>query len=96
MEFEWDEKKAKENNKKHGVTFEEAALAFYDEWAVEEFDDSHSDFTERRFTLIGFAENRLLRVTYTVRNEEIIRLISAEKARPFEERAYEKNRIKYD
>jgi len=67
MEFEWDEKKAKENIKKHdGISFEEAALAFYDEWAIEEHDDTHSDFTEKRFTLIGLAGNRLLRVTYTI------------------------------
>lgn len=97
MKFEWDENKAKENIKKHGgITFDEAKLAFFDEWAIEEFDESHSDFTEKRFTLIGFAVNSLLRVTYTIRSEEIIRIISAEKARPFEERAYNKHRNEYD
>lgn len=95
MNFEWDENKALENIKKHdGITFEEASLAFFDEWAIEEFDDAHSDLTENRFILIGLVGNRLLRVTYTVR--EKIRIISAEKARPFEERAYNKNRNEYD
>lgn len=97
MDFEWDERKAKENIEKHnGVTFNEATLAFYDKWAIEEFDDAHSDLNEKRFTLIGLTTNRLLRVTYTVRENEAIRIISAEKARPFEERAYNKNRNEYD
>ncbi len=95
MDFEWDKNKAQENIKKHdGITFEEASLAFFDEWAIEEFDDAHSDFSENRFILIGLVGRRLLRVTYTVR--EKIRIISAEKARPFDERAYNKNRNEYD
>jgi uncharacterized DUF497 family protein len=95
MDFEWDKNKAQENIKKHdGITFEEASLAFFDEWAIEEFDDTHSGFSENRYILIGLAGNRVLRVTYTVR--EKIRIISAEKARPYEERAYNKNRNEYD
>lgn len=48
MDFEWDKQKAKENIKKHdGVSFEEAAFTFYDKWAIEEHDDSHSDFRNR-------------------------------------------------
>ncbi len=97
MEFEWDEIKAKENIKKHdGISFEEAAFSFYDKWAIEEYDDSHSNFDETRFVLIGLAVNRLLRVTYTIRENEVIRIISAEKARPYEMRAYNKNRNEYD
>ena len=95
MDFEWDKKKVQENIKKHdGITFEEASLAFFDDWAIEEFDDAHSHLLETRFVLIGLAGERLLRVTYTAR--EKIRIISAEKARPFEERAYNKNRNEYD
>lgn len=97
MTFEWDERKAKENVAKHdGITFKEATLAFYDEWAIEEFDDAHSDLTEKRIVLIGLAANRLVRVTYTIRETEAIRIISAENARSFEERAYVKNRNEYD
>lgn len=91
MDFEWDTKKARANIKKHdGITFEDASLAFFDEFAIEEYDDLHSDISEKRFILIGLAGERLLRVTYTVR--EKIRIISAEKARPHEERAYIINR----
>lgn len=96
MKFEWDERKALENIKKHGINFDEAILIFFDELAIEEFDEAHSNFAEKRYTLIGLADNSLLRVTYTVRDEETIRIISAEKARSFEERAYNKNRNEYD
>lgn len=97
MDFEWDERKAKENIAKHdGISFDEASLAFYDEWAIEELDDAHSDSSEKRIILIGLSTNRLIRVTYTIRVNETIRIISAEKARPFEERAYNKNRKEYD
>ncbi|MCY7376052.1 MAG: BrnT family toxin [Pyrinomonadaceae bacterium] len=97
MEFEWNEQKARENIEKHdGVSFDEATLAFYDKWAIEEFDGDHSDLSEQRYVLIGLSTNRLLRVSYTVRNGENIRIISAEKARPFEKRAYHKNRNEYD
>ncbi|MCD9185183.1 MAG: BrnT family toxin [Pyrinomonadaceae bacterium] len=95
MDFEWDTNKAAENVKKHeGITFEEATLTFFDEWAIEEYDDAHSNISETRFVLIGLSGLRILRVTYTVR--EKIRIISAEKARPYEERAYNKNREEYD
>lgn len=94
MDFEWDRNKAADNERKHGVTFEEASLAFFDEWAIEEFDDAQSDDTEHRFILIGLAEYDLLRVVYTVRDK--IRIISAENARPYEKRAYNENRNEQD
>lgn len=94
MDFEWDRKKAAENERKHGVSFEEASLAFFDEWAIEEFDEAHSDDGEHRYVQIGLAEYDLLRVVYTVRDK--IRIISSEKARPYEERAYNKNRNEQD
>lgn len=85
MEFEWDEDKNIENIKIHdGISFEEAVSAFFDEWMLDVLDESHSDSDEQRFTIIGLADNRLLRVTYTIRKgetgEEIIRIISARKA----------------
>ena len=51
MEFEWDKEKAVANFKKHGVSFEEAALAFSDENAVELFDEMNSE-DEIRYQLI--------------------------------------------
>lgn len=94
MDFEWDRNKADENLRKHGITFEEASLAFFDEWAIEEFDDSHSEIGEKRFVLIGLAETDLVPVVYTVRDK--IRIISAERARPYERRAYEQSRNEHD
>ncbi|HMS43916.1 MAG TPA: BrnT family toxin [Pyrinomonadaceae bacterium] len=78
MEFEWDKEKAKANFKKHGVNFEEAALAFYDENAVELFDELNSD-AEIRFQIVGISNIRLLFVSYTERDEKI-RIISARTA----------------
>jgi hypothetical protein len=101
MEFEWDENKNAENIKNHdNISFEEAVSAFYDEWALDVFDESHTDFEEQRFTIIGLASYRLLRVTYTIRqsenNQEIIRIISARKARGYEKKDYEETRNKLD
>ena len=78
MEFEWDTEKAKSNFRKHGVSFEEAALAFFDENAVELFDETNSN-DEIRYQLIGIFDVRLIFVAYTARNEKI-RIISARKA----------------
>jgi uncharacterized DUF497 family protein len=78
MEFEWDKEKAVANFKKHGVSFEEAALAFFDENAVELFDETNSE-DEIRYQLIGISNTRLIFVAYTARNEKI-RIISARKA----------------
>ncbi len=86
MEFEWDEEKAKLNAQKHGVTFEEAELAFYDENAVILFDDTNSA-EEIRYQLIALSPNRLLFVSYTERFERI-RIISARKANARHTRIY--------
>jgi uncharacterized protein len=86
MEFEWDKEKAVANFKKHGVSFEEAALAFFDENAVELFDERNSD-DEIRYQLIGISNTRLILVAYTARNEKI-RIISARKANAKQIRIY--------
>ncbi len=86
MEFEWDKEKAKLNAQKHGVTFEEAELAFYDENAVILFDDANSA-EEVRYQLIAVSPNRLLFISYTERFERI-RIISARKANARHTRIY--------
>ncbi len=101
MNYEWDTDKERENTKKHeGVDFDLASKVFNDVWAIDEFDESHSTETERRFTIIGLAENRLLRVTFTVvteeNGEEIIRIISARKAIGKDKKSYEKARKQFD
>ncbi len=64
MEFEWDENKEEINIRKHGVNLNEAQKAFYDENAIDDYDEFHSD-EEQRFALIGLLTKRLLFVSYT-------------------------------
>ena len=54
IQFEWDPQKAALNELKHGVSFEEARTVFYDEYAVQFFDEDHSD-SEERFILLGMS-----------------------------------------
>ncbi|MGB7207905.1 MAG: BrnT family toxin [Pyrinomonadaceae bacterium] len=86
MEFEWDPKKAAENLRKHGISFVEAAEAFFDENAVDLFDDINSD-NEIRYQIVGISRRRLLFVAYTDR-DETIRIISARKANAKQVRIY--------
>lgn len=81
LRFDWDPVKAEANLRKHGVSFEEARTVFYDDFAVEFYDDEHSDW-EDRFLLLGLsAQLRLLLVCHCYReSESVIRLISAQEA----------------
>ena len=65
VEFEWDEHKNELNQKKHGISFEEAKSCFEDEHARVFFDVEHSK-NEDRSILIGLSEKlRTLIVVYT-------------------------------
>ena len=87
--FEWDTHKEKLNQKKHGVSFIEAQSIFYDEHAVQFFDDAHSSHTEERFLMLGISSNQhLLLVCHCVRNKNTIRIISARKATRTESNLY--------
>jgi len=79
--IEWDPAKAKANVRKHGVSFEEALSVFYDEFAVQFFDDDHLS-EEERFLLLGMSTGaRLLLVCHCEREAgHVIRIISARKA----------------
>jgi uncharacterized DUF497 family protein len=81
IKFEWDAAKATLNKKKHGVSFDEAQSVFYDELALQFFDDESSE-SEDRFLMLGFSdEARLLIVCHCEREQgSIIRIISARKA----------------
>ncbi len=81
IKFEWDVAKAAANIKKHGISFEEAQSIFYDEFAVQFFDDEHSS-DEERFLLLGMSTGaRLLLVCHCERDAgHTIRIISARKA----------------
>ena len=87
--FEWDERKNKANQKKHGVTFEEARTAFLDENARVVPDPEHSD-TEDRFVLLGLSIRlRVVVVCHCYRKkDEAIRIISARKADRTERKSY--------
>ena len=89
LRFEWDERKATANAKKHGVSFEEAKSVFVDERAKLIDDPDHSE-DEERFVLLGLSSAlRLLLVCHCYRSEgNVIRLISARKATAKESRAY--------
>ena len=89
LRFEWDERKAAANAKKHGVSFEEAKSVFVDEQAKLIDDPDHS-LDEDRFVLLGLSSSlRLLVVCHCYRDEgNIIRFISARKATTQESRFY--------
>lgn len=89
ISFEWDAAKAKANVRKHGVAFEEAQSVFYDEFAIQFFDEEHSA-SEGRFLLLGMSTGaRLLLVCHCEREAgDIIRIISARKATPRESAFY--------
>ncbi|PPD51511.1 MAG: hypothetical protein CTY12_07645 [Methylotenera sp.] len=89
IKFEWDTYKASSNKKKHGVSFEEAKSVFYDEFAMQ-FYDEESSKSEDRFLMLGFSdEARLLIVCHCERNAgSIIRIISARKATKTEANYY--------
>jgi uncharacterized protein len=90
MEFEWDERKAATNERKHGVSFSEAATAFADALAAIFPDPDHSD-DELREILVGYSERgRLLIVSFTERPPNL-RIISARVASPAERRRHEEN-----
>lgn len=86
IKFEWNEKKNVINQKKHGVSFEEAAIVFSDPIRYEMYDRKHS-IIERRWIVIGLAGWKILKVSFTERDKKI-RLISARKADKFDEEVY--------
>jgi uncharacterized DUF497 family protein len=90
MKFEWDRAKATANAKKHKVTFEAAKSVFYDDFAVQFFDEDNSS-AEDRFLLLGMSSDaRLLLVCHCEREEgEVIRIISARKATQQEAKFYQ-------
>lgn len=83
--FEWDDRKAAANVRKHGVSFELARQVLGDQHAVEKLDVDEQD--EDRILLTGLAGTRLLTVCYVQRGTRC-RIISARKANNNEREAY--------
>lgn len=82
---EWDDNKNQLNIKKHGISFETAALVFADEERIEYYDRLHSQ-DEDRYVVLGCVQG-ILYVVYTMR-EDAARIISARMATPTERRIY--------
>ena len=90
-EFEWDDEKAALNVERHQLSFETARRAFADYFAVSR-DDNRHDYGEDRYLLLGMVEERLLVISYTLRDSRI-RIISARLAEPRERRRYHEQNI---
>ena len=89
IRFTWDVQKDRENQNKHGVSFEEAKSTFYDENARLIHDLDHSD-SEERFILLGLSYKlRIILVVHCYYEDEfIIRIISAREASKNEQKQY--------
>ena len=89
ISFEWEDHKAKENLRKHDVSFEEAQTVFFDDMAVQFWDESHSN-KEDRFLMLGLSsKSRILLVVHCFReSDSTIRIISARKATKKEMKEY--------
>ena len=88
LTFEWDEKKAKSNAKKHGVSFDEASTVFGDARSLTIPDPVHSEVEERFVTMGSSHRGKLVVVVHTERGDNI-RIISARPANRRERKAYE-------
>lgn len=89
LRFEWDDRKAAANVKKHGVSFEVAKTVFFDERAKLIDDLDHSN-DEERYVLLGLSSGlRLLLVCHCyLGTGNVIRIISARKASARESKFY--------
>lgn len=91
-DFEWDAHKAAINIKKHSVSFELASTVFSDPMALTVFDEKHSDYEERWFTLGMGSTGVLLAVSHTFQETNdthgLIRIISARPATKREGQSY--------
>jgi hypothetical protein len=88
FKFEWDDRKADGNLKKHLISFDEAKTVFLDDFARTFEDIEHSNIEDREI-IFGYSnKNNLLIVSFTQR-QEIIRIISARKVTKNERKLYE-------
>ena len=89
LSFEWDPEKDRSNQRKHGISFQEASTVFQDVNALVIDDPEHSE-TEERFIILGYSiRANLLVVCHCYRaSESVIRIISARKATRNETQQY--------
>ena len=89
--FEWDSHKAKSNQRKHEVSFDEACTVFDDDGAIIFPDEDHSNGEEREIIVGHSILDRVLLVSFTERAVDRVRIISARKATRRERKDYEEN-----
>ena len=87
--FAWDPKKAAQNWKKHGVSFEEAQTVFVDPLSSTSADRLHSSPGEQRLVIIGQSNKRRTLVVVHTGKGDTIRIMSARVATTHEREAYE-------
>ena len=90
LKFEWDIHKANSNERKHGVTFEEASTVLSDYLSITIPDPLHPGDEERLVT-IGQSDQRRTLVVVHTESDDVIRLISARPANAHERKKYEEN-----
>lgn len=86
FDFEWDDAKAESNWRKHGLSFQTAALAFEDS-RVLEVDASRMSDGEICTKAIALIDGYFVCVLFTLRGRTR-RLISVRRANPKEEKLY--------
>ena len=93
--FDWDPIKARENLRKHRVSFERAAELFLDPLAVSIIDQEHSESEERWVTIGRDTRGRTLVLVHAFEPvsavEWKVRAISAREATRHEIKQYEEN-----
>lgn len=92
MKFEWDTNKERINIQKHGITFEEASYVFADPFALNRYDDDHSQDEDRWIILGKSLREVIIVVIHTFKDDggiEYVRIISARKATKKELQTYQ-------
>lgn len=87
MEFTWDEQKNGTNIAKHGFDFADAEIVFQGKLLVRQ--DNRKEYGENRYQGIGKINDVTVVVIFTIRESEMIRIISLRKANRSERKAYE-------
>lgn len=87
LKFDWDEARALENLRKHGVSFVDGSEIFADPLSVTISDPLHSD-DEDRLVIIGAARDQRILVVGHTHRDDLIRIINARRATPRERRHY--------
>jgi uncharacterized DUF497 family protein len=92
VNYVWDDLKNQMNIMKHGIDFEDARQIFDDQNLLSFYDEKHSSQEETRWLSIGMTQKALMCVVIHLYKEEgdedCIRIISARKADPDEEKQY--------